>query len=103
MPGALLVSWNPIAPPCPALPPHRYRLMRRSLSSCVLMLAAGLLGPSLARADAGWTNVSPGAGGAFTCVGAGPGGVIIVGSDISGAYRSTDRGASWTNIGYLNG
>ena len=68
----------------------------------LVALAAGLLEPSPAGAG-GWTNVSAGAGGAFTCVGAGLNGVILVGSDISGAYRSTDRGLSWSNIGYLNG
>jgi hypothetical protein len=47
--------------------------------------------------------VNPGGGGAFTCAAAGPTGTILVGSDISGAYRSTDRGASWTNIGYAGG
>ncbi len=52
---------------------------------------------------ASWTNVNPGGGGAFTCAAAGPTGTIVIGSDIAGAYRSTDRGATWTNIGYLNG
>src|SRR6185436_2606801 len=40
---------------------------------------------------------------AFTCAAAGPDGTILIGSDISGAYRSTDRGATWTNIGYAGG
>jgi hypothetical protein len=47
--------------------------------------------------------VNPGAGGAFTCVAASPTGIILVGSDIGGVYRSDDHGVTWENIGYLNG
>src|SRR5580765_422936 len=50
-----------------------------------------------------WTNVNPGGGGAFTCAAAGPTGTILIGSDISGAYRSGDHGATWTNVGYAAG
>lgn len=47
--------------------------------------------------------MNPGGGGAFTCAAAGPTGIILIGSDISGAYRSADRGATWTNIGWAGG
>jgi len=56
------------------------------------------------RADSGaWVNINPGAGGAFTSIGAGPSGVLVAGSDLSGAYRSLDRGASWDLIGASRG
>ena len=47
----------------------------------------------------GWQPTNPGGGGWFMCVGAGPTGVLIVCSDVSGAYRSLDRGLSWDVIG----
>jgi hypothetical protein len=50
-----------------------------------------------------WVNVNPGAGGAFTAIGAGPSGILIAGSDLSGAYRSLDRGETWDVIGSLRG
>ena len=71
-----------------------------------LAIACGLGGaasiPAPAR-GAAWSNVNPGGGGAFTCVVAGPSGIIIAGSDIGGVYRSDDHGVSWENIGFLNG
>jgi BNR-Asp box repeat protein len=48
-------------------------------------------------------NINPGAGGAFTAIGAGPTGVIIAGSDLGGACRSLDHGASWDVIGSFRG
>ncbi len=50
-----------------------------------------------------WVNANPGAGGAFTSIGAGPTGIILCGSDLGGAYRSLDRGQSWDAIGYSRG
>lgn len=50
-----------------------------------------------------WVNISPGGGGAFTSIGAGPTGIILAGSDLSGAYRSKDRGRSWDVIGSFRG
>ncbi len=50
-----------------------------------------------------WVNINPGGGGAFTCIGAGPSGTIIAGSDLSGAYRSRDRGRTWDVIGANRG
>jgi photosystem II stability/assembly factor-like uncharacterized protein len=56
-------------------------------------------GESTAR----WEPVNPGGGGWFMCVGAGPTGIVIVCSDVSGAYRSLDRGQSWDVIGSYRG
>ena len=53
--------------------------------------------------DSGWININPGGGGAFTSIGAGPTGIILAGSDLSGAYRSLDRGRSWDVIGASRG
>ena len=69
-----------------------------------LALAALLvvLAPSGALGQ-GWTDINPGAGGAFIGIGAGPTGTILCGSDLSGAYRSVDRGATWQVIGATQG
>jgi photosystem II stability/assembly factor-like uncharacterized protein len=53
--------------------------------------------------DTIWKSTNPGAGGAFGVVGAGPTGVIIVGADLAGAYRSLDRGQTWDLIGSYRG
>ncbi|MBC7876808.1 MAG: hypothetical protein H7Y59_06505 [Anaerolineales bacterium] len=53
--------------------------------------------------DPGWIRSNPGGGGAFASVGAGPTGIILASSDLSGAYISRDRGESWNPIGYANG
>lgn len=53
--------------------------------------------------DTVWKSTNPGAGGAFGVVGAGPSGVIIVGADLAGAYRSLDRGQTWDLIGSYRG
>lgn len=77
---------------------------RRARAGLTAACAAALLLAPLGTAHgAAWTNVNPGAGGAFTCSGTGPGGIIVVGSDIGGVYRSDDHGTTWENIGYLNG
>ena len=57
-----------------------------------LLVAAGAMAGS-------WININPGGGGGFTSIGAGPSGTIICGSDLSGAYRSLDRGSTWDAIG----
>ena len=50
-----------------------------------------------------WNRTNPGGGGAFSTIGAGPNGIIIAGSDLSGAYRSLDHGQSWDVIGASRG
>ncbi len=49
-----------------------------------------------------WVRTNPGGGGAFLASAAGPDGTIVVGSDLSGAYMSKDRGKTWSVIGPLN-
>jgi len=61
-----------------------------------------LLAPIVARGQT-WVDINPGAGGAITFVGAGPTGTIICGSDLSGAYRSKDRGLTWEVLGANHG
>ncbi len=50
-----------------------------------------------------WQCSNPGGGGAFNVVGAGPTGIILVGSDLSGAYRSLDGGKTWDAVGSFRG
>ncbi len=50
-----------------------------------------------------WQPTNPGGGGWFAVAGAGPSGVILAGSDLTGAYRSLDRGQSWGAIGAFRG
>ncbi|MGH7742760.1 MAG: WD40/YVTN/BNR-like repeat-containing protein, partial [Candidatus Eiseniibacteriota bacterium] len=68
--------------------------------------AAGLAAPAVRESvpvESAWVNINPGGGGAFTSIGAGPGGMIVAGSDLSGAYRSFDRGRTWDVIGAFRG
>jgi len=50
-----------------------------------------------------WVRTNPGGGGAFNTIEAGPTGIILAGSDLSGAYISFDRGNSWEVIGVNRG
>lgn len=50
-----------------------------------------------------WIPTNPGGGGAFSNVGAGPTGIIVAASDLSGVYVSADNGAHWRNVGALQG
>ncbi len=50
-----------------------------------------------------WVRSNPGGGGAFSTIGAGLSGIILAGSDLSGAYRSTNGGVSWDVIGLNHG
>jgi hypothetical protein len=79
--------------PHPPLPRERRALLLCAWVACANLALAGSLsaGP--------WTDISPGGGGAFTAIGGGPTGVLICGSDMSGAYRSLDHGLTWDRIG----
>ncbi len=84
--------------PCPTLP--SLAALTLTLASLVLLMLPWAT--SLA-AEPQWTRSNPGGGGSFLAAGAGPDGLMLVGSDLSGAYRSDDRGASWTVIGAAQG
>ncbi len=75
------------------------RTRRLWLWIVVLLLSGCATGAS----ERPWKPISPGGGGWFMCVDAGPTGIIIVCSDVSGAYRSLDRGRSWDVIGSYRG
>ncbi|HFA48886.1 MAG TPA: T9SS type A sorting domain-containing protein [Bacteroidetes bacterium] len=70
--------------------------------SYLLFLAAILTCTTHAQTH-GWQRSNPGGGGAFSTIGAGASGIIIAGSDLSGAYRSLDHGQSWDVIGSNRG
>ncbi len=53
--------------------------------------------------SAPWQRTNPGGGGAFNTIGAGPTGIILAASDLSGAYRSLDGGQTWDVIGSARG
>ncbi len=50
-----------------------------------------------------WTRTNPGGGGTIATVGASANGLLVTASDLSGAYRSSDDGASWEPLGYRQG
>jgi photosystem II stability/assembly factor-like uncharacterized protein len=50
-----------------------------------------------------WIGMDMGAGGYLNGCQAGPTGIMLLISDLSGAYISKDRGQSWKNIGYEQG
>jgi len=50
-----------------------------------------------------WERTNPGGGGAYSTIGASASGIIIAGSDLSGAYRSKNEGQTWDVIGVSNG
>ncbi len=50
-----------------------------------------------------WERTNPGGGGAYSTIGASASGIIIAGSDLSGAYRSKNGGQTWDVIGISNG
>ena len=71
------------------------------MKKLLLILIIGLL-PLLTfsqNIEHSWERTNPGGGGAFSTIGAGPSGIVIAGSDLSGAYRSIDYGKTWDVIG----
>ncbi|RMD67443.1 T9SS C-terminal target domain-containing protein [Candidatus Parcubacteria bacterium] len=74
-----------------------------TLLLCQATLVCTLSGQSAAPLPHHWIRTNPGGGGAFGTVGASISGVIFVASDLSGIYRSRDRGASWQPLGAKQG
>ena len=98
----------------------RPRALSALLLLALLVACAGPVGPSTPAAaqplpregatatvppddSSPWQRINPGGGGWFATVGAGPSGLILAASDLSGAYRSQDRGQSWDVIGASQG
>ncbi|SIS49490.1 Por secretion system C-terminal sorting domain-containing protein [Zobellia uliginosa] len=50
-----------------------------------------------------WKRTNPGGGGWFGSIGVSQSGIILAGSDLSGAYRSRDGGATWDVCGDSKG
>ena len=50
-----------------------------------------------------WLRTNPGGGGAYSTVGASASGIIIAGSDLSGAYKSANDGQTWDVVGASKG
>lgn len=74
------------------------------LHRTILVVLAAALIPSLASAATlSWTSSGPGGGGAFASPSISVNGSVIIGSDLGGAYHSTDGGASWSPIGVNDG
>jgi sortilin (neurotensin receptor 3) len=75
---------------------------RAGVGPAMLLLLSVAAAPAVVSAGP-WIAANPGAGGAFTSIGAGPTGVILCGSDLGGAYRSLDHGQTWNAIGPAQG
>jgi len=50
-----------------------------------------------------WERTNPGGGGAFSMIGSTAWGTLVAGSDLSGVYRSFDKGKHWEPLGEVNG
>jgi photosystem II stability/assembly factor-like uncharacterized protein len=78
-----------------------FKSIKKRIFTFVLLLLLCLSVQALTEHT--WIRTNPGGGGAFNCIKAGPTGIIIAGSDLSGAYMSKDHGVSFTSIGALQG
>ncbi len=94
-PLSILLLFSPLVwLPIPLLVP---------VSGAVPLQPAGRAAEQAGPADTSWVRTNPGGGGWFMAAGAGPDGLILVASDLSGFYRSQDRGQSWEVIGAAQG
>ena len=78
------------------------RSLHPALPICPSALLAVLLSAGLTGAEPQWIRASPGGGGAFLSVDVSVTGKVLVGSDLSGAYRRSGTG-SWTRLGKDDG
>ncbi len=62
-----------------------------------------IFGTTLQSQTHNWERTNPGGGGAYSTIGASASGIIIAGSDLSGAYRSKNGGQTWDVIGFSKG
>lgn len=71
---------------------------------CPLFAIALYFFTSLAFAQHSWTRTNPGGGGSTSMMGAtANGAALVIGSDLSGVYISTDNGNQWKPLGANNG
>ncbi len=76
-----------------------YRFLIRGSLLLVFVIAIRAQSPSLRR----FTPANPGGGGWFERIAAGPTGLVVACSDLSGAYISRDRGMTFTSVGPARG
>ncbi|NMH89675.1 VPS10 domain-containing protein [Flavivirga algicola] len=69
-----------------------------AFSACLLFISS-----FVSAQTHNWTRTNPGGGGWFGCVGASKSGIVLAGSDLSGAYRSRDGGQTWDVCGASRG
>ena len=94
-------SGEPLPSPLLFLQFYKMNIMLRYLSISLLLLISSFL--SAQDVSHQWSRTNPGGGGNFSTVAAGPTGIVLAGSDLSGAYRSLDNGQSWDVIGASKG
>ncbi len=80
-----------------------FRLLWRCGVVLVLVAAGCVAAAAGDTPTTPWQPINPGGGGWFERVTVGTDGTIIACSDLSGAYRSTDGGDTWDNVGFSRG
>lgn len=75
--------------------------MKRFLMQCFIFFIGNLLVVNVQAAT--WKTAAPGGGGWYSSVAIGPDGLIVVGSDLSGAYLSNNSGFTWEQLGASKG
>ncbi len=68
----------------------------------IILINFAFLGTIFSQGN-NWIRTNPGGGGAIAVVGATASGAIIAASDLSGIYKTTDNGNSWTVYGATQG
>lgn len=77
--------------------------MKTNTNKLFVLLIHLLVATTIQAQTHNWTRTNPGGGGAYSTIGASVTGIVIAGSDLSGAYRSRDGGSTWDVIGASNG
>jgi len=72
---------------------------------CVFFVFSTLISTNVLAEESthNWERTNPGGGGAISFVGATKNGTLVTASDLSGVYRSLDKGKSWIPLGANNG
>ncbi|MEE9438200.1 MAG: hypothetical protein V3V14_04315 [Saprospiraceae bacterium] len=69
----------------------------------LLFIFISIISVNLSAQSHSWIRTNPGGGGAIAVVGATASGTIVVASDLSGIYRSSDDGITWDVLGANQG